>query len=95
MMAQATKKKIVKDLNVEVKHLEDTVKGFNHLCEVKDLDEKMKSLNNIFDYNAKTKYLEQKVEELRKSNKMFEKLLTENALKVESLAKIDREISKC
>ena len=47
MMAQATKKKIVKDLNVDVinlaikvKHLEDTVKGIIHLCEVKDLDEK-------------------------------------------------------
>ena len=98
MMAQATKKKTVKDLNVDVfnlaikvKHLEDTVKGFNHLCEVKDLDEKMKSLNNIFDNNTKTKYLEQKVEELRKSNIMFEKLLEENALKMESLAKIDRE----
>ena len=89
-MAQISKKKTVKDLNVDVvnlamkvKHLEDTIKGMNNLFDVKDLDQKVKAFNESFEHNDKMKHLEQKVAELRKCNTILDQKIVETALKLE------------
>ena len=67
-MTQITKKKTVKDLNVDVvnlamkvKELKDLIKGRNHLCEVKNLDEKVKVLEVSLENNAKLNLLSRKL----------------------------------
>ena len=73
-MAQTSKKKTVKDLNVDVvnlaikvKQLEDQINGINHLFKDKDLDEKIKALNVSVENNVNIKLFEEQVAELKKT----------------------------
>ena len=77
-MAQTTKKKTVtvKDLNeVVTKRTKDIVILLNL---VKDLDEKVKAINEDFDTRNKIKHPEQKVSALVTENRAKEKKIEKN-----------------
>ena len=97
-MAQTTKKKTVKDLNVDlvnlaikVKDLEDLIKRLNPLSEVKDLDEKVKAMNENVENNAKIKHIELNVAELSKNNKILKMKIEEMAVNKDNLVKKTKE----
>ena len=97
-MAQTSKKKTVKDLNVDVvnlaikvKQLEDQINGINHLFKDKDLDEKIKALNVSFENNVNIKLFEQQFAEQKNSNTAMEKKLAETTLKMENLSEKTKE----